>query len=1317
MMLRLKAVVAIALMVAAAFVLPVSGAKTAGRDDEFNPTLNYMITEDTTVNGTWTYRVVTVTADVNLIVPKGTTLNAQQIKLKNGSLKVDGGTINIGNLSDGSKALISGTATDFTLINGAHIVIRAPNGNSNLDTSQGGDAAVDVKVSDAVKIAGATIECYAGNGYSNPVPWVDHVPLDGYYAAGGNGTVRIGNNLTLVSDISDLTVNIVSGNGGRAANGQDPNGYFGGKGGGYSNGGPVSGHVGEGGLGMFSVGAYELTVKNLKITANGGNGGRAGDGGGNIKDVGNWKGSGGGGGYGGGNGGDDQYNGQGTNPADDGGAVSDFVGAGGDVAMEFNSFNLSVMGIDASTTSGRGGDAGNGGVGSQIAGGGGGGYGGGGGTLADYYYGYNSNNKGGDGTVSGRVGAGGNITADFVGNNWLHVSNVTMTAIAGDGGTAGKGGSIGGSSYAYSGCGGGGYGGGGGGGYAEPGGDGHVSGAVGSGGNITVSFLGGTVMGMPGGAMGVYNSTFVLFGGTAGKAGPGGDGQPGYYYGCGGGGGYGGGGGSFEGSYSLGKGGGNGIVSNRVGSGGGAFVNFSSDSGPGDLLARSNKFYLMGGQGGDGGPGGMGGSYSGGGGGGYGGGGGCYAYGINGGAGQVSGNVGDGGDVNFTVYHVAPSMSAFNSLSLNGGNAGNGKTQQGGGSKGGAGSGRKTNPGVAGSLIPMGVPILIAPADGDVINQIPPTFEWEHILFSSTDGDVISYNVQVDSHPDFSAPVVDTGVEMDSTFTPSTELALGGVYYWHVEATYMTGNTFGYGPTRVFSFNTPPVLKGSIPLQTLWQDNTYNKGFHLLNLSKYFTDDLFADQLSYQIIYETDPSHILGTVDNNFIDFTTPTMHWYGQERFAVRASDPLGLWVNSNNFTVRVQHVNVPPTILPLPDISVTEGKEHFFDLTPYIIDPDSKLDQMVVSTNSSYIRVDGLGLYLNYTPGLLTQDSVSITVNDTIDQSKAVLMVYIEPFIAPPVIINPPPWTLVMAEDTEYTMDLTGYAVDEKTNATDMVWNVTAISAGNPPIFNAFIVNKHTLKIVPFPNANGVGSLVLVAINQGGKEDAATVYVTVTPVNDPPVIAKIPDMRILAGTSKTIDLSRYISDVDNALTDLKLSSASPMVSIDGLKVTIFVKSDTVESQDIIPIAVSDGMDTTTGEFLVTIAFPPSMPQLIPMIKTNDATSKVVDLKEYVLDKDTPEAALKWTVSSISDRYFSVYIDPNTHIMKITPKKAGVGAITLTVTDPDGGTSSQLVAVQITATKKTTEIQSGVYVVIGFVVIAVVVGIALFVMRRRAGP
>ncbi|MEM2869749.1 MAG: hypothetical protein QW379_04925, partial [Thermoplasmata archaeon] len=953
--------------------------------------------------------------------------------------------------------------------------------------------------------------------------------------------------------------------------------------------------------------------------------------------------------------------------------------------------------------SGNGGDAGDGGHGVYYCGGGGGGYGGGGGC------GPGSAVKGGSAEVSGSVGAGGEINATFIGESFLNVTNITVYAIGGNGGRGGNGGNGG---YYYGGGGGAGYAGGGGGGYGGNyggGGDGKVSGRVGQGGNVAVCFMGGPMY--------VSQSTLVLFGGSGGNGGNGGAG--GYYYGGGGGGGYGGGGGCYY-TYSSYPQAGSGTVEDRVGKGGDCSVIFQSDSEPGTMRAAGNKFYIVGGNGGNGGAGGAGGTYyCCGGGGGYGGGGGAYYY-YNGGTATVGPLVGNGGDANFLVYHVAPSISKLNTISQLAGKNGNGKTQPGkasasySGSGYGAGTGnQKSAPGNVTQVIPMGVPLLVEPEDKAVVNAIPPTFEWEHILFSSEDGEVISYSIQVDNNPDFSSPEIETGLELETSFTPTMELNQGGTYYWRMMATYMSGNSYGWGPTRTFQFNTGPVLKKNIGLQTFKEDTT---AYRLLNLSMYFTDDLYPDQLTYSIIMETNPSHILGIVEDNFITFTTPTPDWTGQERFAVRAYDPLGLSATSNAFTVRVTPVNDPPRIQEIPDIRVTEGMEHFLDLSPYITDVDSKLESLTLTTNSSYARVEGLGLYLSYPAGV-EGEVVEINVSDELDYATASFRVFVEEYNKPPEITVPsqPPWNIIMVEDSEYVMYLIDKAVDEETPSDKIVWNVIAVNAGNPPIFRAEIYEQNVLKIVPAPNAYGTGSIVLVAVDEQGKEDSRTVGVQITPINDAPMISRIPDVKMMAGTTKDIDLSMYIMDVDTPLEELRLASSSPLVSVDGLRVRLFVKADTVEREDVIPLTVSDGTDTSMGEFLLRILFPPMIPQDLPDIKVMEDKTFELDLKEYSLDKDTPEAALRWEVGDVNDRYFSATIDPNTHILKITPKRPGRDEITLTVYDPDGGSQTQTILVIVKAVEKKTEFSTGFYVFVGFVVIASVIGVVLFAMRKRA--
>jgi hypothetical protein len=404
------------------------------------------------------------------------------------------------------------------------------------------------------------------------------------------------------------------------------------------------------------------------------------------------------------------------------------------------------------------------------------------------------------------------------------------------------------------------------------------------------------------------------------------------------------------------------------------------------------------------------------------------------------------------------------------------------------------------------------------------------------------------------------------------------------------------------------------------------------------------------------------------------------------------------------------------MPDILATEGEEHLVDLTPYIFDPDSLPTDMIASTNVSYCRVSGLYLYLNYQPGDgITEDWIGVNVSDGFDYTITTLHVLVQKYNSPPTIVAPSPWVEYVTEDTDYSRSLAELATDIETPSRDIIWNVTAVAAGNPPLFKAFITTRNTLKIIPAPDANGQGSFILVAIDNGGKEDSRTVQVVIKPVNDAPVFDNLPDITMVAGTTKVLDLSKYISDVDNPLAELSLISSSPLANPEGLKLTLFVKPDAIENQDLVQLKVTDGVDTATSEFLVKIVFKPTIPQLIPTIKTTSDKQELIDLKEFVYDKDTPEAALNWEIVGVNQKYFTASIDPNTHMLKINPKATGSGEVTLKVTDPDGGTASQVVKFDITSPEKPLEIPGGIFVLVAFLVVAAVVGITLAAMRRRS--
>jgi hypothetical protein len=84
------------------------------------------------------------------------------------------------------------------------------------------------------------------------------------------------------------------------------------------------------------------------------------------------------------------------------------------------------------------------------------------------------------------------------------------------------------------------------------------------------------------------------------------------------------------------------------------------------------------------------------------------------------------------------------------------------------------------------------------------------------------------------------------------------------------------------------------------------------------------------------------------------------------------------------------------------------------------------------------------------------------------------------------------------------------------------------------------------------------------------STFKVTVIPVNDAPVISKIPDQRGEEGKMWVLDVTKYLSDIDNNLDELFLSVDSDYVTVAGLTL-LFEYPEGMESE-VVTVTVSDG-------------------------------------------------------------------------------------------------------------------------------------------------
>ena len=1219
------------------------------------PGQNLNVDAPYTVGVSETWDLVLVKAGGTLNVPSGATLNAKSVLLQGGAFLVHGGTVIITQTTPGADAVITGDCTEFNVSASGRLVLRAPDGDLTMDASQGGEAIVQINASSSVSVTGgSSISCIGGNGTSTDRPWTT-APLSGYVSAGGRGYISLGGLSTPRVEVSGGSQLVTVGmRGGNAADGKPGVGENGGQGGGFSNGGIVSGFVGSGGDGLVEIFGVTATIDDAIIQCTGGRGGDAGDGargspsghGGSTYPDYLYSGGGGGGGYGGGNGGSDYQN------AGKSGTATENVGTGGYAMFTVLSSTISLRRATVTLKGGDGGSPGNGGGGGNYpeyryysAGGGGGGFGGGGGGS--------SYASGGSGSATGNVGSGGEANMSVTGLD-LTVDGLQLNAT---GGNSQKGGNGADATYGGGG-GGGGYGGGGGAGGYSAGGSGTSSGNAGSGGNGTC-ILSATNLSF-------VNSAVALAGGNAGN---GGTGARGGSNAGGGGGGYGGGGG--DGYYNWNGGGGAGSCSLNVGRGGAAMSRFFAPH----QWVNTSMFGLLGGRGGNGGTAGASGGQGGGGGGGYaGGGGGSYSSGSPT-DGTAGARVGDGGDAQLEFYCDKGSIPLdYNTIDARGGTKGDGKTAKGGG-LGGSGKGRPTSDGALNSNIPRLIPVSTGPADMSRWNNVMPTLSWlrqlDGVVFPGTSDLIQNYEVQIDNDSEFLTPDEDAKdvAPVDSNYLPVH--LRGGHYFWRVRAVYEGAKSPGWSEVRQFELNGPPSIVKPLPSVSFAEDGAL---LHAMNLSEYFTDDLYPDELVFSVAYEQDATKVDAEIDGTWLNLYTGTVDWYGVKKVAVRATDRGGISAVSNNFTVTVTPVNDPPFFLGLPQVDVTEDQSYTFDLSPYVGDVDNTVEQLRIYFSSPYATVEGLNITFLY-PRAAGGDRLNISLSDGMATVYGELSVNITAVDDTPVTVPIP--ALVTNEDTNISMDLTLFANDEEDLPSQLKWTASDVPTD---LFSASIDERNVMRITPVADKSGEGSMLLTVRDTHGNEGTVNLTVRVQTVNDAPVISGVPNLTLKVNSVFKLDVTQYVQDMDNDRSELRVTVNSLYASVSGFVISFEYPEEEGLESDVVRILVSDGKAVGHQDISVTLKFPPMFGTPIGEITVEVGKEATVDLTRYVYDREDGPSGLKYAVTRVDKALIEVGVDSGGELkIKANKGRTGSNDIYLVVTDSDGNKANQTIHVVVT--------------------------------------
>ncbi len=309
------------------------------------------------------------------------------------------------------------------------------------------------------------------------------------------------------------------------------------------------------------------------------------------------------------------------------------------------------------------------------------------------------------------------------------------------------------------------------------------------------------------------------------------------------------------------------------------------------------------------------------------------------------------------------------------------------------------------------------------------------------------------------------------------------------------------------------------------------------------------------------------------------------------------------------------PPAHDRTMDLEATEDVMLRVDLHSLMPDPDTDAESIAFSVDSPYATIQGDELLLLYPEGV-PSDLVKLTASDGIFQATWDIPVTVLQ-VNDPLVLVPIP-DLAAVEDVVLTLDLGQYIMDPDTRIEDMLFTEDSFFAS---------ADGGVLRLL-YPDGVLADSFIL-TVSDGEFVASADVRVSVTPVNDPPAVDRIPDQRGVEDVPWEVDLASLVRDVDSPAAALSVTSASEYARVSGWVLTLLYPEGV--TRDVVRLSVSDGQATTVAAFDVFIEpvnDPPAIGDL-PPVKVREDEPFTLDLGPAVTDIDTPREGLSLRVGS----------------------------------------------------------------------------------------
>ncbi|MEM3038476.1 MAG: DNRLRE domain-containing protein [Thermoplasmata archaeon] len=480
----------------------------------------------------------------------------------------------------------------------------------------------------------------------------------------------------------------------------------------------------------------------------------------------------------------------------------------------------------------------------------------------------------------------------------------------------------------------------------------------------------------------------------------------------------------------------------------------------------------------------------------------------------------------------------------------------------------------------------------------------------------------------------------------------------------------------------PPVISPRIPDQVVLEDSPP----WFIDLSLYISDA--NDPQSMLRWYVVNESMVAVSGENNtgnmMMTLSVP-INVNGIDTLTIIVVDSTGMSC-CQDFNVTIIPVNDEPVISPIPTFSVDPGVPFDFDFTMYVSDietPRNLLNLTIVGANATFVTMSGLiGRFLipQELNGTIVQFVLRVDDGDLWAERPFLVSVTALAPQLPPVISPEIPDQYKNEDTPPWSVDLSLYLSDPNEPLTTLRWyvlNESFVSVGSENQTG----NMNMVLSVP-ENVFGTDGLTLIVVDSTGRSARQNFNVIIAPVNDPPVIRAISDFTVHYDYPYTLNLTPYVSDIDNPLSDLRLSSTganSSYVTFNRLNATFLLPKALNGSTVRFTIVVSDGLATASTSFNVLVSpdFPPRLIKPLPdvTLRQGELKSNLFNLSDYFSDID--DTTLFFAVGNV---HVTITINQKTRMVSFLAPTDwyGVEDATFRAIDPDNARAEDTIAITV---------------------------------------